>query len=74
MAKRWWQYEKRPLSQVLRVTAHLWAAFTLTVVIASFSARNERSTTIAAGATGASIAGYFYRRAQMAERREAKEA
>jgi hypothetical protein len=72
MSRNWWQYEKRPPSQVLRVTAHLWAAFALTIMIASFCARNERRAAIGGGASCLGVAGYFYRRAQLAERNEAK--
>jgi hypothetical protein len=72
MSRNWWQYEKRPPSQVLRVTAHLWTAFALAIMIASYFARDERSAAIGGGASCFAVAGYFYRRAQIAERNEAK--
>ena len=72
MAKRWWQYKKRPHSQVLRVTAHLWVVFTITIVVATWAARADLAVAIGAGSSSLAIAGYFYRRAQVAERSEAR--
>jgi hypothetical protein len=70
MEKRWWQYERRPTSQVFRAAAYIWLAFSAILFVIEIG--EWRPQSLAAASSALAVATWYFSRSRQAAKIESE--